>query len=52
MAQDTLLQWANSIRMNMARDYRRETFQQEVQTQGFLFLDDYLDNILSGTKQE
>ncbi|RXW15515.1 hypothetical protein EST38_g10351 [Candolleomyces aberdarensis] len=36
----------------MANDSGREFFQQQVQTQGFLFLDDYLDNILSGTKQD
>jgi Fe-S cluster biosynthesis and repair protein YggX len=52
MAQTNLLQWSNSIRLNMANDSGREYFQQQVQTQGFLFLDDYLDNILSGTKQE
>ncbi|EAU93100.2 hypothetical protein CC1G_11295 [Coprinopsis cinerea okayama7 len=52
MSQDGLLQWANSIRFNMASDSGRQIFQQQVQTHGFLFLDDYLDNILSGAKQD
>jgi hypothetical protein len=52
MDQNGLLQWANSIRFNMANDNGRQLFQQQVQTHGFLFLDDYLDNILSGGKQE
>lgn len=52
MAQGDLLGWANSIRLNMASDSGRQFFQKQVQAQGFLFLDDYLDNILSGTKQE
>jgi len=52
MAPGNLLNWANSVRANMASDSGRETFQLQVKTQGFLFLDDYLQNILSGTKQE
>ncbi|TFK30432.1 hypothetical protein FA15DRAFT_579640 [Coprinopsis marcescibilis] len=52
LPQHGLLQWANSIRLNMATDSGRETFQQQVQSHGFLFLDDYLDNILAGAKQD
>ena len=52
MDQDGLLQWANSIRFNMANDNGRQLFQEQVQTHGFLFLDDYLNNILSGGKKE
>ncbi|KAF6766045.1 hypothetical protein DFP72DRAFT_952997 [Ephemerocybe angulata] len=52
MAQGNLLQWSNSIRFNMVNDSGRELFQQQVQSQGFSFLDSYLENILSGTKQD
>jgi len=52
MAHLGLLNWANSIRQTMASDAGRQVFKDEVQTHGFLFLDDYLDNIVSGAKQE
>jgi hypothetical protein len=52
MAHTALLEWANSIRITMANDPGRKFFQEQVQTHGFSFLDDYLDNILSGPKQE
>lgn len=52
MAQTGLLGWANSVRMTMASDPGRKLFQEQVQTHGFSFLDDYLDNILYGAKQE
>lgn len=52
MAQAGLLEWSNSIRFNMATDPGRQLFQDQIITYGFLFLDDYLDNILSGAKQE
>lgn len=52
MAQTSLLGWANSIRLTMASDPGRKFFQEQVQIHGFSFLDDYLDNILSGAKQE
>ena len=51
-AQGNLLGWANDIRLTMAKDTGRGFFQQAVQTQGFLFLDDYLENILAGPKKE
>ncbi|KAL0581622.1 hypothetical protein V5O48_000438 [Marasmius crinis-equi] len=52
MANPGLLQWGNSIRFLMANDSGRESFQQQVHTHGFLFLDDYLDNILARPKQD
>jgi len=36
----------------MVSDPGRKLFQEQVQTHGFSFLDDYLDNILSEVKQE
>ncbi|KAF8974043.1 hypothetical protein BDZ97DRAFT_1778146 [Flammula alnicola] len=47
-----LLSWANSIRLTMASDPGRQVFKDQVQTHGFMFLDDYLDNIVSGAKQD
>ena len=47
-----LLNWANSVRQTMANDPGRQLFKDQVQTHGFSFLDDYLDNIISGQKQE
>ncbi|KAF4623749.1 hypothetical protein D9613_001797 [Agrocybe pediades] len=52
MAQLGLLNWANSIRLAMASDPGRQVFKEEVQTHGFLFLDDYYDSIASGAKQD
>lgn len=52
MAHSGLLNWANSVRLTMASDPGRHAFKDQVQTLGFLFLDDYLDNILSGARQE
>ncbi|KAF8905573.1 hypothetical protein CPB84DRAFT_1745501 [Gymnopilus junonius] len=52
MAHQGLLSWANSVCLTMAKDPGREVFKKEVQTHGFLFLDAYLDNIVSGAKQD
>ncbi|KAF9053831.1 hypothetical protein BDZ89DRAFT_1153517 [Hymenopellis radicata] len=52
MAQAGLLQWSNEIRRAMASDPGRQLFADQIQKDGFLFLDDYLDNILSGAKQD
>jgi hypothetical protein len=52
MAKAGLLEWSNSIRFSMATDPGRQLFQDQINAYGFLFLDDYLDNILSGAKQE
>ncbi|KAF8807394.1 hypothetical protein BYT27DRAFT_7189481 [Phlegmacium glaucopus] len=47
-----LLNWANSVRLTMTSDPGRQLFKEQVQTHGFLFLDDYLDSIVSGQKQD
>ena len=52
MAHPGLLSWSNSILLTMASDTGRQDFKDQVQTYGFLFLDDYLDDIIYGTKQE
>jgi hypothetical protein len=52
MATEGLLQWANHIRLTMATDPGRALFKEQVQTHGFSFLDNYLDNILSNAKPE
>lgn len=52
MAQPGLLQWSNDIRRAMVSDPGRQLFADQIQKDGFLFLDDYLDNILSGAKKE
>lgn len=52
MTHSGLLSWANSVRLTMASDLGRQDFKDQIQTLGFLFLDDYLENILSGAKQE
>ncbi|KIM48213.1 hypothetical protein M413DRAFT_225123 [Hebeloma cylindrosporum] len=52
MAHPGLLSWSNSIRLTMANDSGRQDFKDQVQTYGFLFLDDYLDNIIYGAKQD
>ncbi|KAK7058975.1 hypothetical protein VNI00_001599 [Paramarasmius palmivorus] len=52
MTSSGLLEWGNSIRFSMANDPGREFFQEQINTHGFLFLDDYLNNILAKPKQE
>jgi hypothetical protein len=52
MANPGLLQWAMSIRVTMASDPGRQIFHDQIQTHGFRFLEDYLENILAGPKQE
>ena len=52
MAHQGILAWATSIRVEMASDPGRSVFQDQIQTHGFVFLDDYLDNIISVPKQE
>ncbi|KAG6911972.1 hypothetical protein DXG01_000220 [Tephrocybe rancida] len=47
-----LLEWSNAIRFTMANDPGREIFQGQLNTHGFIFLDDYLDNILCGPSQD
>ncbi|KAG2072654.1 hypothetical protein BDR04DRAFT_396410 [Suillus decipiens] len=47
-----IIAWTTSIRTSMAKDPCRQLFEDQVQTHGFIFLDDYLENILAGPKQE
>ncbi|KAG1881666.1 hypothetical protein C8R48DRAFT_624029 [Suillus tomentosus] len=47
-----IVAWTTSIRMSMAKDPCRQLFEDQVQTHGFIFLDDYLESILAGPKQE
>ncbi|KAL4070924.1 hypothetical protein J3A83DRAFT_3311215 [Scleroderma citrinum] len=43
--------WMLSIRASMANDPCRQLFEDQVQTHAFLFLDDYLENIIAGPQQ-
>ncbi|KAK0198326.1 hypothetical protein F5146DRAFT_1019144 [Armillaria mellea] len=52
MSQAGLLKWGNDIRQSMANDPGRQFFRDQIQMHGFLFLDDYLDNILAGARQD
>ena len=47
-----LLDWSNAIRLAMANDPGRQLFLDQLNGHGLLFLEDYLANIISGTKQE
>ncbi|KAI0778149.1 hypothetical protein BD413DRAFT_100796 [Trametes elegans] len=47
-----VLAWCNAIRFNMAKDPGRQILHDQIQTQGFEFLDSYLDNFFSGPKNE
>ncbi|KAK0478367.1 hypothetical protein IW261DRAFT_224622 [Armillaria novae-zelandiae] len=52
MSQAGLLKWGNDVRQSMANDPGRQFFRDQIQMHGFLFLDDYLDNILAGARQD
>ncbi|KAF8140270.1 hypothetical protein EV363DRAFT_1500545 [Boletus edulis] len=43
--------WMASVRASMATDPCRQLFEDQVQTHAFIFLDDYLEQILAGPKQ-
>lgn len=45
-----LLEWSNSIRFAMANDPGRQIYQDQIQMHGFLYLNDYFDEIVAGTK--
>jgi hypothetical protein len=47
-----ILRWASSIKNSMINDPGRQFFEDQVQSQGFLFLEEYLDNIWTAAKQE
>ncbi|KAJ7125589.1 hypothetical protein C8R43DRAFT_710410 [Mycena crocata] len=52
MDQPGLLEWCNSTRFTMANDPGRQLFHDQIQTHGFLFLTDYLDNIRAGSRRD
>jgi len=52
MAQPGILSWATSIRAAMVNDPCRQSLEDQIQMHGFLFLDDYLDNIFAQARQE
>lgn len=52
MSQQGILLWANSIRSAMVHDPCRQALKDQIQSHGFLFLDDYLDGILARAKRE
>ena len=47
-----VLAWCNSIRFNMAKDPGRQILHDQIQTQGFDFLDSYLESFFEGPKNE
>ncbi|KDQ63532.1 hypothetical protein JAAARDRAFT_169466 [Jaapia argillacea MUCL 33604] len=47
-----ILAWCTSIRTTLANDPVRQRFEEQVQTHGFLFLDDYLAGIRAGPKKD
>ena len=44
--------WMSSIRTAMVNDPNRKMFQEQVQTHGFQFFREYLDNVLENAKQD
>ncbi|KAH7930951.1 hypothetical protein BV22DRAFT_1108849 [Leucogyrophana mollusca] len=46
-----IVAWMSSIRASMTNDPCRQLFEDQIQNHGFIFLDDYLDNILTGPTQ-
>lgn len=44
--------WASVIRSTIANGPGLQFFEDEIQSQGFLFLDEYLDNIISKSTKE
>ncbi|KAI0275078.1 hypothetical protein BC834DRAFT_850899 [Gloeopeniophorella convolvens] len=47
-----ITRWTSSIRSAMMNDPGRQFFEDQVQSQGFLFLEEYLDNIWAAAKQD
>ncbi|KAI9444794.1 hypothetical protein H4582DRAFT_1844859 [Lactarius indigo] len=47
-----ILRWTSSIRDSMINDPGRQFFEDQVQSQGFLFLEEYIDNIWAAAKQD
>ena len=47
-----VIAWCNSIRFAMAKDSGRQFLYEQIQTEGFDFLDIYLENFLEGPRKE
>ncbi|KAI0639365.1 hypothetical protein C8Q77DRAFT_1152348 [Trametes polyzona] len=47
-----VLAWCNTIRFNMAKDSGRQILHDQIQTQGFDFLDSYLESFFEGPRNE
>ncbi|KAH9849793.1 hypothetical protein C2E23DRAFT_905602 [Lenzites betulinus] len=47
-----VLAWCNTIRFNMAKDPGRQILHDQIQTQGFDFLDNYLESFFEGPRNE
>ncbi|KAH8100704.1 hypothetical protein BXZ70DRAFT_938388 [Cristinia sonorae] len=47
-----VLAWCNTVRLTMAQDPGRAFLDQQIQQQGFEFLDNYLNNVISHRKEE
>ncbi|KAI0374205.1 hypothetical protein BV20DRAFT_961307 [Pilatotrama ljubarskyi] len=47
-----VLAWCNTIRFNMARDPGRQILHDQIQTQGFDFLESYLESFFEGSQDE
>ncbi|KAH9178705.1 hypothetical protein EDB89DRAFT_1928084 [Lactarius sanguifluus] len=47
-----ILRWTSSIQDSMINDPGRQFFEDQVQSQGFLFLEEYMDNIWAAAKQD
>ena len=51
-ARQGVMTWVSAIRTTMANDPGRQILEDQIQNDGFMFLEDYLDNILSGPRHE
>ncbi|KII94385.1 hypothetical protein PLICRDRAFT_27217 [Plicaturopsis crispa FD-325 SS-3] len=51
-SQSGILAWASAIRFTLQNDPSKQLFNDQIQTHGFLFLDEYLDGILAGPKKD
>ncbi|KAH9944415.1 uncharacterized protein BXZ73DRAFT_87319 [Epithele typhae] len=47
-----VITWCNSLRLTMAKDSGRQFLHEQIQTEGFDFLDMYLENFLDGPRKE
>jgi hypothetical protein len=47
-----VISWMATIRASMRNDQGRQLFEDRVQSQGFLFLEEYLDDIKASSTQE